>query len=92
MSTQKKDKFKDLMRSPSGSTDVKEELMNQPDQVVNNPASPFVQIIGKKKATFELDAELHHWLKIHAVRVNKKMVDVVEEVLKRYREEQESDL
>lgn len=85
----KKDKFKDLMRSPSGSTEVKEELMTQP---VNNSATPFVQIIGKKKATYELDAELHHWLKLHAVKVNKKMVDVVEEVLRRYREEQEKDL
>jgi hypothetical protein len=85
----KKDKFKDLMRSPSGSTEVKEELMSNPG---NNPASQFVQIIGKKKATFELDAELHHWLKIHCVQTNQKMVDVVEESLKRYRIEQEKDL
>jgi hypothetical protein len=88
----KKDKFKDLMRSPSGSTEVKEELMSQPQGHVNNSATPFVQIIGKKKATFELDAELHHWLKLHAVRVNKKMVDVVEEVLRNYRDDQEKDL
>lgn len=86
MST-KADKFKDLMRSPSGSTETKEELM-----IPDSPVAQFVQIIGKKKATFELDAELHHWLKIHCVQVNKKMVDVVEEILKQYRKEQEKDL
>jgi hypothetical protein len=74
------------MRSPSGSTETKEELM-----IPDSPANQFVQIIGKKKATFELDAALHHWLKIHCVQVNKKMVDVVEEILKKYKEEHERD-
>lgn len=89
MST-KADKFKDLMRSPSGSTEKKEDIVDGPS--FKTPAEQFVQIAGKKKATFELDAELHYWLKIHAVRTNRKMVDVVEEVLQNYRKEQEKDL
>lgn len=88
MST-KQDKFKDLMRSPSGSNEAKEGMITGP---AKTPAEQFVQISGKKKATFELDAELHYWLKIHAVRTNQKMVDVVEDILKQYRAEQEKDL
>lgn len=57
-----------------------------------NESQQFVQVAGKKKATFELDAELHYWLKVHAVRTNQKMVDVVEDILKKYRAEQEKDL
>ena len=38
----------------------------------------------KKKATFELDSDLHTQLKIYAARQNKKMVDIVEEALKEY--------
>lgn len=88
MST-KQDKFKDLMRSPSGSNEAKEGMIAGPNKTV---ADQFVQISGKKKATFELDAELHYWLKMHAVRTNQKMVDVVEDILKHYRAEQERDL
>lgn len=88
MST-KQDKFKDLMRSPNGSNGTKEDMIVGPNKTV---AEQFVQISGKKKATFELDAELHYWLKMHAVRTNQKMVDVVEDVLKQYRAEQEKDL
>jgi len=90
VSTPKQEKFKNLMRSPSGSTEVKEDLMTNPSNA-DSPASQFVQIIGKKKATFELDAELHHWLKLHCVRINKKMVDVIEELLKEYRDNEEKD-
>jgi hemerythrin len=85
----KQDKFKDLMRSPNGSNETKESMITGPTKT---SAEQFVQILGKKKATFELDAELHYWLKIHAVRTNQKMVDVVEDILKQYRAEQEEDL
>lgn len=78
------------MRSPNGSTEKKEDIIEGP--TTKTPAEQFVQIAGKKKATFELDAELHYWLKMHSVRSNRKMVDVVEEILLKYKAEQERDL
>lgn len=86
----KADKFKDLMRSPNGSNDKKEDIIEGPP--IKTPAEQFVQIAGKKKATFEIDAELHYWFKMHAVRSNRKMVEIVEEIMKKYKEEQEQDL
>lgn len=84
MST-KADKFKSLMRSPSGSVETKEEM-------IVAPAQSFVPIAGKKKATFELNAELHHWLKLHCVQTNQKMVDIVEDLLRKYKADQERGL
>lgn len=40
-----------------------------------------IQKNKKKKATFELDAELHTKLKIYSASEGKKMVEVVEEAL-----------
>ena len=85
----KTDKFKSLMKSPSGSVETKEEM------IVSVPAASsqsFVPIAGKKKATFELDAELHHWLKLHSVQSNQKMVDLVENLLRKYKADQERGL
>lgn len=87
MST-KADKFKSLMRSPSGSQDNKSEII-KPAELVHSPANELVQISGKKKATFELDAELHRWLKVHALTINKDMVQILEELLRKYRSEME---
>lgn len=39
---------------------------------------------SKKKATFELDADLHAELKVRAAQERKKMVDIVEVALKNY--------
>ena len=38
----------------------------------------------KKKATFDLDVQLHKKLKIEAVRQGKPMVDIVQEALENY--------
>lgn len=88
MSTNKADKFKSLMRSPSGNQENKEEIIF-PNEITKSPAHELVQISGKKKATFELDAELHRWLKVHALTINKDMVQILEEVLRKYRSETE---
>lgn len=85
----KTDKFKSLMKSPSGSVETKEEMIGS---VTTANSQAFVPIAGKKKATFELDAELHHWLKLHCVQNNQKMVDLVETLLRKYKADQESGL
>lgn len=85
----KADKFKNLMRSPSGSQENKIEMLQQDQELSKSPANELVQISGKKKATFELDAELHRWLKVHALTINKDMVQVIEELLRKYRMETE---
>ncbi|OAB42017.1 hypothetical protein [Paenibacillus glacialis] len=41
-------------------------------------------ISPKKKATYELDLDLHTELKIFAAKQNKKMVDIVEIALREY--------
>ncbi|WP_068612552.1 hypothetical protein [Paenibacillus tuaregi] len=87
MST-KADKFKNLMRSPAGAQESKAEIIKDAE-LANSPANELVQISGKKKATFELDAELHRWLKVHALTINKDMVQIIEELLRRYRSETE---
>lgn len=43
---------------------------------------------AKKKATYELDADLHTELKVYAAKNGKKMVDVVEAALREYFEKQ----
>jgi hypothetical protein len=45
---------------------------------------PITPAIEKKKATFELDADLHKRLKMYSAEQGKKMVDVVEEALRTY--------
>lgn len=84
----KADKFKGLMRSPSGSQEAKQEMLKPMTQPAN-PVNQLVQITGKKKATYEMDAELHRWLKLHSITVNRNMVDIIEELVRKYREEQE---
>lgn len=59
--------------------DTAEEVVKL-DKVVDFVPSKKVQ-----KATFEMDAELHHWLKLYATRNKLNMVDVVEEVLRDFR-------
>ena len=39
---------------------------------------------NKKKATYELDLDLHTELKVFAAKQNKKMVDVVEIAIREY--------
>ena len=79
ISTNKAGKFKSLMCSPSGNQETKEEII-LPNEIVKSPAHELVQISGKKKATFELDVELHRWLKVHALTINIDMVQILEEV------------
>nr|WP_304220588.1 hypothetical protein [Fredinandcohnia onubensis] len=43
-----------------------------------------IQESSKKKATFDLDVQLHKKLKIEAVRQGKPMVDIVQEALENY--------
>lgn len=79
----KEDKFKSLLRSPSGSYETKEEIITP----ISSHADELVQVSGKKRTNLEFDAELHRWLKTHCASKGKSMVDVVEELLRRYREE-----
>jgi hypothetical protein len=39
---------------------------------------------AKKKATFNLDADLHHQLKVTAALYKREMLELVEEALRRY--------
>jgi hemerythrin len=74
------------MRSPSGSLENKEQMIEQQQQgMPKSPAYDLVQISGKKKATYEMDAELHQWLKKHCVAINKTMIEVLEEQIRKYR-------
>ncbi|ACB86482.1 hypothetical protein [Natranaerobius thermophilus] len=64
-----------LLEDSDSNTKIQE--YSEEEEGVNNNKT-------KKKATFELDSDLHTQLKIYAARQNKKMVDVVEEALKEY--------
>lgn len=66
----KKQAFSDLLNRKPVNTEIHEEE--------ETPMGP------KKKATYELDLNLHTDLKIFAAKHNKKMVEVVEDALKQY--------
>ncbi|MEV2909935.1 hypothetical protein ABNF65_15175 [Paenibacillus larvae] len=73
----KVDRFKNLVRSPNGSK-VKEEFITgiKPKKDV-------------KKATFDMDIELHTWLKIYAAKNKKTMVEIIETEIRNLREREE---
>jgi hypothetical protein len=80
----KKEAFSDLLnRKPVNTIKHKDVNTGIQDDVSAGP------IASKKKATYELDLELHTELKIFAAKHNKKMVDVVEEALRQYLKNQQ---
>lgn len=82
----KKDRIRSLLErnpgTPAKENTVKQELIQDVPIDIQVPVS-------KKKATFDLDAELHMRLKIFSATRGKKMVEVVETALKFYMDEKE---
>jgi hypothetical protein len=82
----KKDKLNSLLEgrtssTPSaGGTAAKEEIVTGIQESVNT--------VPKKKATFEMNLELHTKLKVFAANKGKPMVDVIEEALRWYLNDQ----
>ena len=74
-----KDRLKDRIRRPS----VHEQLI---EPVVQKPVNEEIQepVQKRKKATFDLDATLHTRLKVFAANKGKPMVDILEEALRQY--------
>jgi hypothetical protein len=75
-----------------GNADIISQFLNTDTQenvntVIQEPVSKEKKV---KKATFELDAELHKRLRMFAVENETTMVDVVEKAIKEYLE-RESD-
>lgn len=77
---------------PRGNRDVVSKLFRQDDTGMNKTVNTDIQenvntVIRKiKKATFELDADLHKRLKATAVVEECTMVDIVEKALGEYLE------
>lgn len=72
-----------------GNRDVVSKLVEQETKnidIQNNANTEIQEPVSKKvkKATFELDADLHKELKMAAVQEGKTMVDIVERALKEY--------
>lgn len=82
----KGDKFKTLMSSPNGAVERKQQMFENA-HVSPSAVKETKEETKKKKATFELDSELHQWLKIHAVETNQKMVEIIETLIRNHREE-----
>jgi hypothetical protein len=66
------------------------------DTAIQPPVTPAVRLdgptaMGKKKATFNLDAGLHHRLKVAAAVHRREMVDLVEEALEAHLRELEGN-
>lgn len=74
-----KDRLKDRIRRPS----VHEQLI---EPVVQKSVNEEIQepVSQRKKATFDLDAALHTRLKVFAANKGKPMVDILEEALRQY--------
>lgn len=89
----KKDKIRGLLErnpgAPMKDNPVKQELIQDINTgIQDNVDTEKQESVPKKKATFDLDAELHMRLKIFSASQGKKMVEVVEEALKQYMDAQ----
>lgn len=76
-----KNKFQGLLERKAVSNTNLQETINT---VIVKGKNQNEDALPKKKATFELDLELHTELKIIAAKQNKKMVDIVELALREY--------
>jgi len=87
-----KDKYKrptptDLPRK-KGNSDVISQIIQDPvDEDLQKPVSTEERKI--KKATFELDADLHKRLRTHAAINDTTMLEIVEKAIKEYLDKQE---
>lgn len=72
----KKDALSELLNRKPVNTKIQETV----NTVINKEAVPS----NKKKATYELDLDLHTELKVFAAKQNVKMVDVVEVAIREY--------
>jgi hypothetical protein len=90
--SKKKAAIEELLKrktSPLDNTEIQKTLEEDNHKyrntVLRQPiAAPTTTVPEKKKATFELDADLHKRLKMYSAQEGKKMVDVVEEALTEY--------
>ncbi|MEC0373322.1 hypothetical protein [Paenibacillus chibensis] len=72
----KREALNELLNRKPVNTKIQESV----DSVIERGVVPN----NKKKATYELDLDLHTELKIFAAKQNKKMVDIVELAIREY--------
>lgn len=81
MTESKAELIKKQLMSSSGNSEAKHEMIR------HTTTSGLKFIPAKKKATFELDAELHRWFKLHCTKMNITMAEKLEELLRDYKME-----
>jgi len=77
----KKEALSELLNKKPVNTKLQESVDTVIDKGTITPAAI------KKKATYELDLDLHTELKVFAAKQDKRMVDIVEIAIRRYLED-----
>lgn len=76
----KKEKIKGLLNKAAN---ISETNISK-NEIIDSINTGIQKNVTKKKATFELDTDLHTKLKIFAAKKGEKMVDIVEKALYEY--------
>ncbi|MBD3922975.1 hypothetical protein H8B09_30065 [Paenibacillus sp. PR3] len=79
----KKEALSELLNKKPVNTKIQESV----DTVIDKGTTTSATTAAKKKATYELDMDLHTELKVFAAKQDKRMVDIVELAIRRYLED-----